>query len=132
MMLIFLAKSFGEPIGPIHFISQSNNCISTKCMIFHHWALYMQHLKLLLIYGIHLGSRLKQGIPCLKTLLTMTIWVNSPHIVGRLGVALFFESLFTLTIPSTTTMLRYPGWRIQHLVPNLSAIYHQQSNCHHH
>jgi hypothetical protein len=59
-------------------------------------------------HGIHLGLGLKQGMPCSRTLVTMTIWVNSPHIVGRLGVALLLKFLFTPTMPFATTMPGYP------------------------
>jgi len=60
-------------------------------------------------HGIHLGSGLKQGMPCSRTLVTMTIWVNSPHIIRRLGVALLLKFLFTLAMPFATTMPRYQG-----------------------
>jgi len=59
-------------------------------------------------HGIHLGSWLKKGMPCLRTLVTMTIWVNYPHIIGRLGVALLFEFLIITTMPFAATMLGYP------------------------
>ncbi len=85
---------------------------------------------IIVAHGIRLGSGLKQGMPCSRTLVTMTIWVNSLHIAGRSSVALFFEFLFTPAMPSATTMPRYMGWRIQHLVPNFSAVCHQQSNWH--
>jgi hypothetical protein len=54
----------------------------------------------------HLSSCFKQGVPCWNNLVTMTIWVNSPHRDGRLGVTWLLEFLFTPIMPFATIMFR--------------------------
>jgi hypothetical protein len=55
--------------------------------------------------------------------------VNSPYRVSKSSVTWLFEFLFILAMPFATIMLSFPGWRIQHLVLNLSGVCHHIHAC---